>query len=247
MTRTGADISHWQGNYNPASYKASGEDFIFLKATEHTSYVDSTFKARWAASKAAGLPRGAYHFARPGRSGAAAQADHFIRTLKAAGWGTRDAWTLDMEDAGGVGASGLVAWSEVFCDRVTAALGGPGLFYSYLPFIRSTMGNPGRVPGGCLAWVARYRTDDPYAAPHACPKGWPDPPDVWQCSNGTDGCVKTVASIGRCDYNRMTEGAYAKLFGSGAAPPAEEWWTSLGAAELQQIQGAFVRALGGSP
>ena len=44
------------------------------------------------------MPRGAYHFARPGRSGADTQADFFIRTLRAAGWGTRDTWALDLED-----------------------------------------------------------------------------------------------------------------------------------------------------
>jgi hypothetical protein len=112
-----------------------------------------------------------------------------------------------------------VAWAERFCGRVTAALGGPGLFYSYTSFILGAMGNPGRIPGGCLAWVARYNTAGPYAAPLRRPTGWPDPADVWQCSDGSAGCVKDVATIGRCDYNRMTDEAFAKLFGGGA-----EWW-----------------------
>ena len=120
-------------------------------------------------------------------------------------------------------------------------LGGPGLFYSYVPYIRGTMGNPGRVPGGCLAWVARYGPA-PYADPHPKPRGWPDPPDVWQCSNGVAGCVKTVASIGKCDYNRMTDQAFATLFSGGTDAPA--WWEGpLSTAELAQIQGAFERAL----
>lgn len=219
MTRTGADLSHWQSGFSPGAYKAAGEDFILLKATEHEAYTDPTFKARWAASGAASLPRGAYHFARPGRSTATAQADYFIKVLQGAGWrSSDDTWALDMEDAGGRGASTLVLWAELFCDRVTAALGGPGLFYSYIPFIRGTMGDPGKVPGGCLAWVARYASA-PYQAPNPCPKGWPDPPDVWQCSDGTAGCVKDVATVGRCDYNRMTDEAFAKLFGGG-----KEWW-----------------------
>jgi lysozyme len=239
--KTGADISHWQGSYSPASYKAAGEDFIILKATESTTYVDPTFKGRWAASRSAGVPRAAYHFARPGTATVDAQADHFIRTLRAAGWVSGDGWVLDMEDAGGVGPAGLTVWAERFCTRVRSALGGRGVFYSYIPFIRGNMGNPGRVPAGCLAWVARYAAS-PYQAPHPCPKGWPDPPDIWQCSDGTSGCVKTVASIGRCDYNRMTDAAYRALFTAGGATAA--WWEGpLSAAELAQIRGAFVEAL----
>ena len=217
--KTGADISHYQGSFVPSTYKGAGEDFVILKATESTTYKDPTFNSRWKACRDADLPRGAYHFARPS-SGAAAQADYFIAVLQAQGFTTDDTWALDMEDAGGQGASTLVSWSETFCDKVAAALGGPGLFYSYLPFIRDTMGNPGRVPGGCLAWVARYASS-PYQDPYPCPKGWPDPPDLWQCSNGEVGCVKNVASIGHCDYNHMTDDAFAKLFSAGGGT---DWW-----------------------
>jgi GH25 family lysozyme M1 (1,4-beta-N-acetylmuramidase) len=216
--KTGADISHWQANFDPARYRASGEDFIVLKATEATTYVDTTFRSRWTKARAADLPRAAYHFARPDRSGPDPQADHFIATLKSAGFSEGDSWALDMEDAGGQSAKILITWSERFCDRLAGALGGPGMFYSYVPFIRGEMGNPGRVPGGCLAWVARYGAA-PYADPYPKPTGWPDPPDIWQCSNGVAGCVKDVASIGRCDYNRATDGAFARAFGG-----AKEWW-----------------------
>jgi GH25 family lysozyme M1 (1,4-beta-N-acetylmuramidase) len=241
--RTGVDISHWQGSFDPRTYKASGESFVILKATEHTTYVDPTFKARWGASRSAGLPRGAYHFARPARSGADTQADHFIRTLRAAGWFPTDTWALDLEDQGsGLGPSTLTAWAERFCNRVKAALGGPGLFYSYVPYIRGAMGNPGKVPGGCLAWVARYGPA-PYAPPHPRPAGWPDPPDVWQCSDGTNGCVKHVTSIGKCDYNRMTDEAFRTLFDPGGA--ALDWWlvSPLTAGQLAQIKATVVEAL----
>lgn len=239
MTKTGADISHYQGSFNPATYKAAGEDFVIVKATESTGYLDPTFKARWAAAGSAGLARAAYHFARPGDGGPDAQADHFVRATKAAGWRSGDGWALDMEDAGGVSAVGLLSWADRWCLRVRGELGGRGLFYSYVPFIRATMMNPGRVPGGCLAWVARYAAA-PYQDPHPRPNGWPDPPDCWQCGDGAVGCVKDVAGIGRCDYNRMTDGAFAALFGGAGAG----WWTEpLGANELAQIQGAFTRAL----
>lgn len=219
MTRTGADISHHQANFNPATYKAAGEDFIIVKATEGITFIDPDYKARWAASRAADLPRACYHFARPSRSSADAQADYFIKAVQAAGWGADDAWALDYEcDQTTLRGTALRAWADRWCGLVTAELGGPDLFYSYIPYIKGQMGNPGKVPGGCLAWVARYGPD-PYAAPYTRPAGWPDPPDVWQCGDGVNGCVKNVASIGVCDYNRMTDDAFAKLFGGGA-----EWW-----------------------
>lgn len=237
--KTGADISHWQGSFSPAGYKAAGEDFIILKATEGTDYLDPTFKARWAAAGSAHLARAAYHFARPGAAGAAAQADRFIAAVRAAGWHAGDGWALDMESTAGVTGGALVQWADAWCNRVRAALGGRGLFYSYIPFIKGELGNPGRVPGGCLAWVARYASG-PYIAPHSRPAGWPDPPDIWQCGDGVNGCVRDVATIGRCDYNRATDAAFAELFGGGGA----EWWTEpLGPDELAQIQAAFLRAL----
>ena len=57
--KTGVDISHWQATFNAAQYKASGEDFIILKASESTNYRDPTFNGRWDAAHAANLARGA--------------------------------------------------------------------------------------------------------------------------------------------------------------------------------------------
>ena len=244
--KTGGDISHWQGSFNAATYYASGEDFLILKATERSDYVDPTFKGRWAAC--GNRPKGAYHFCRPTGADADSEADHFIRTVKAAGWTDRSTWALDMEDNdGGLSAAALVAWADRWCNRVRNALDGRGLFYSYIPFIRSTMGDPGRIPGGCLGWLARYASA-PYAPigsnPHPQPKGWPDPPHVWQCSNGEAGCVKSVASIGKCDYNRMTDAAFATLFSADVEQAARPWWLEpLDAGQRAQLRATFVEAL----
>jgi len=251
--RTGADISHWQGSFNAAQYKASGEDFIILKATENNTFTDGTFIARWRAARDASLPRSAYHFARPGRASVDVQADYFINAMRNVDWQAGDSWALDLEtNDGGLGPTQLVAWADRWCERVRAALPNRGKFYSYIPFIVNTMGNPGRIPGGCLGWVARYRTDTPYAPipgvadPH--PNGWPDPPHVWQCSNGESGCVKDVASIGRCDYNRMTDVAFAELFGGGEPDVNQEehdalMWLRANAASLRD-QGVRMTAHG---
>lgn len=246
--KTGADISHHQDSFDAGRYYGSGEDFIFHKATERADFTSSAFASRW--RDCAGKPRGAYHFARPtgGDADADAEAAHFVKVVRAAGWRPGDTWALDLEDNdGGLSPRQLLDWSDRWCARVRAALPSRGLFYSYIPFVINTMGNPGRIPGSCLGWIARYRTDDPYAPikgiANAQPRGWPDPPHVWQCSNGITGCVKTVASVGKCDYNRMTDGAFDVLFGAGAATSRPWWLEPLSAGQLAQIKGAVVEGL----
>jgi Glycosyl hydrolases family 25 len=223
--KTGADISHWQDSFDPRRYKAAGEDFIILKATQGRTFTDATFAGRWRAAGAAGLPRAAYHFGLPGES-MAKQADHFISTLQAAGFRDGDAWALDMEVADGQRPSAIVSWSAAFCNRVRNALGGRGLFYTFPFFWGDFMGNPDSIPGNALGWWARYASS-PYGGLSFAVRGWPDPPHVWQCTDGQDGCIKDVATIGRCDHNRMTDGAFAVLFqgadaGIAVLPEGEE-------------------------
>lgn len=54
--------------------------FGFIKATEGVQNVDEQFKKNWAAAKKAAIPRGAYHFFTPSKSGKA-QAENFIETV----------------------------------------------------------------------------------------------------------------------------------------------------------------------
>ena len=126
--KTGADISHQQAQLRRRRYYASGEDFIFHKATERADFMSTpTFKGRWQAC--AGKPRGAYHFARRtgGDADADAEADHFIRVVKAAGWRAADTWALDLEsNDAGLSAGALLAWADRWCARVRAALPQPG-------------------------------------------------------------------------------------------------------------------------
>lgn len=58
----GIDVAKYQGNIDFARARASGVSFAFLKATEGGDRVDDRFKENWNEAKAAGVPRGAYHF-----------------------------------------------------------------------------------------------------------------------------------------------------------------------------------------
>ncbi|MEF3364927.1 GH25 family lysozyme [Methylocystis sp. 9N] len=58
----GIDVSKYQGDIDWQAVKESGVSFAFIKATEGGDRTDSKFAYNWAAAKAAGVPRGAYHF-----------------------------------------------------------------------------------------------------------------------------------------------------------------------------------------
>lgn len=112
----GADISAWQGDVDVAAEaRRYGWDFVFAKATEGASSSDSRFSANWARTKAAGLVRGAYHFARPEASSAQQQADRLL--FAAADAGPGDMLCLDLE-ASNLGQAATNAWARQFGARL---------------------------------------------------------------------------------------------------------------------------------
>ena len=60
------DVSHYQSSINwPTVYSPGGEAFALIKATQGTSYSDSSFTTNISQATAAGVIAGAYHFANP--------------------------------------------------------------------------------------------------------------------------------------------------------------------------------------
>lgn len=58
----GIDISRWQGDVDWHAVRKDGISFAWIKATEGGDHTDPRFLENWHGAKAAGLPRGAYHF-----------------------------------------------------------------------------------------------------------------------------------------------------------------------------------------
>lgn len=58
----GIDVSVWQGDIDWDRVRAAGIEFAYLKATEGGDHLDGKFHQNWAATKRAGILRGAYHF-----------------------------------------------------------------------------------------------------------------------------------------------------------------------------------------
>lgn len=81
----GIDVSRYQNNVEwlrVADFKSEDftVEFVFIKATEGKTLRDPAFPANWDGAKEAGIPRGAYHYFKPGID-AEAQANHFCRTV----------------------------------------------------------------------------------------------------------------------------------------------------------------------
>jgi GH25 family lysozyme M1 (1,4-beta-N-acetylmuramidase) len=121
-TQLGLDVSSYQGNVNWSQVALKGGTFAYVKATEGTYYYDSAFfPQQYNGSYAAGLIRGAYHFAIPNNSTGAAQADYFV--AHGGGW-SPDGHTLpgmlDIEynpyggTCYGLNSTQMVAWLNSF-------------------------------------------------------------------------------------------------------------------------------------
>lgn len=135
MVVRGIDVSSWQEGWNsaigkalyPANYgtvEASGEGFVWIKATEGGGYVSPTFALQSRGVLGTSMLAGAYHFAREGLSAPNASADTFLQTIKPYPFTLPP--LLDLEANKGVeGITGdaLVAWAVTWLEHVEAATG----------------------------------------------------------------------------------------------------------------------------
>ncbi len=182
----GIDVSHHNGKIDWAKVAAGPSNFVFMKATEKDNFVSPAFAGNWAAAK--GLKRGAYHFFRPGVSGAA-QAAYFLSKYSPRKGDLLPA--LDLEDFDGSSKAAFLSEVRAWIGVVSAAIG------DKLPFIYTSasfwkkIGNPGSF-GGHPLWVAHYTN----AASPNVPNGWSDY-TIWQYSDSGD--VDGIKS--GCDVN----------------------------------------------
>jgi GH25 family lysozyme M1 (1,4-beta-N-acetylmuramidase) len=159
----GIDVSDYQGTVNWTSVKNAGYSFAVIKATEGTTFTASTFASNWANSKAAGLVRGAYHFARPGTSptvsgNAIAQANFFINTVKPIKGDLQLA--CDFEDnSNSLSQANMGAWLTAFVGQIATVTHRPALVYTY-PAFWSNMPSNWTNPN-CGLWIANYGVSSP--------------------------------------------------------------------------------------
>ncbi|KAL0959560.1 hypothetical protein HGRIS_011271 [Hohenbuehelia grisea] len=126
----GIDVSGFQPNVNFNTVKANGVAFAYIKATEGTTFISSSFSSQYVGATNAGLIRGAYHFAHPDSSSGATQAKFFL--AHGGGWsadGITLPGALDIEynpngaECYGLTAAQMVAWIHDFSNTYQAATG----------------------------------------------------------------------------------------------------------------------------
>ena len=74
----GIDISHWQDGINLSVVPC---DFVIIKATQGTKFVDPCFQKFYTQAKAVGKKLGVYHYYGSGEP--EEQAEHFLKTVRA--------------------------------------------------------------------------------------------------------------------------------------------------------------------
>ncbi len=174
----GLDISHHDHRYFAPHWRtevAAGSQFVYIKATEGTTYVNPNFAADYAAARAAGRYVGAYVFARPDLGRPVEQADYFLRHARF----TRDRQTLvpfvDLEwPYDGVRANGcynlnpvqMRAWISAFIGRIEHAIGRKPMIYTNTHWWNPCTGNDPSYGDHPLD-IANYSRKPPHL-----PAGW---------------------------------------------------------------------------
>ena len=170
----GLDVSSHQVSTDWASAASGGTRFACIKATEGLRVSSARFAAQYDGAYAAGLIRGAYHFARPGLSGGAAQAGYFA--ARGGGWsadGRTLPGALDVEPAPrgarcyGLSPGAMAAWIAGFAGTYRALTSRWPVIYTGRDWWNACTGGYTGFAGRDPLWVARYA-----AAPGRLPAGW---------------------------------------------------------------------------
>jgi hypothetical protein len=205
----GFDVSGFQGSTVPPA------DFVFVKATEGSSYTSGKFAAQYASAKSHAKVRGAYHFARPEASSGASQADRLLAVAKAV---PGEMLCLDLE-ASKLNQSQTNAWAREFGDRLRAKA--PGVTTIVYMGSGYASNGTGRDLNQHFDWwwfpqypstanTSTWRTSFSPSLPGGLTCGWKTP-HIWQW---TDNFASLDASISTLTLDQLA--------GRGARPTPSE-------------------------
>lgn len=180
----GMDVSGHQRNVDWAAAWRRGGRFVYIKATEGTSFRNPYFAQQYNGSYSVGMIRGAYHFALPNRSSGAAQGAYLARH---GGQWTSDGRTLppalDIEynpygpTCYGLSPSAMVSWIKDFSDTVEDKVGRHPVIYTTANWWKRCTGNDSSIGDKNPLWIARWSTES-----GELPAGW-EKWRFWQTSN----------------------------------------------------------------
>ena len=157
----GVDVSAWQHVGGPVEWPAvratGGQSFILEKATEGAALVDPGFADDYPQTRANGLLRGTYHYARPclPLTTAVAQADFYVSVIGDVAAAGDLPPALDLEETGGLAPADLGRWTQTFLSEVELRTGRRPMLYTYPYFWRHAMADSHAFSEYPL-WVADY-------------------------------------------------------------------------------------------
>ncbi|MFJ8823551.1 lysozyme [Streptomyces sp. NPDC102467] len=172
----GHDVSSHQKHVNWRKAKSKGARFVYVKATESTTYKNPYFTQQYNGARTARLVRGAYHFGVPNQSSGRTQASYFVRNGGA--W-SRDGWTLppalDIEynpyskkhKCYGLSKARMVSWIKSFSNEVLRGTGRRPVIYTNYHWWKTCTGNSRAFAANHALWLARYDESS-----GALPAGW---------------------------------------------------------------------------
>jgi len=173
----GIDVSNHQGTIDWT--KVTGVEFVYIKATEGTDFIDAYFSNNYNAATKAGLIRGGYHYAHPDVSSGATQAEYFL--AHGGGW-TADGKTLpgaiDLE-AGcyNLTPAQMVAWIKDFSDTYHSKTTRYPVIYATTSWWKQCTGNSAAFGATNPLWIASWAS-----AVGSLPAGW-SYTTFWQYAN----------------------------------------------------------------
>ncbi|MCD9623389.1 glycoside hydrolase family 25 protein [Rhabdothermincola salaria] len=208
---TGVDVASWQhpptdqhpngAPINWSQVRNAGHSFAFVKATEGTTYRNPFYTTDFAGAAAAGLYRGAYHYARPKLplSSAVDQARYFVSATGSLS-GARDLpAVLDLEESGGLSKGDLAQWARIWLAEVERLTGRAPIVYTGYYFWRDAVGNPTDIGAKYRLWLPSYPLNpDSTTFTPLVPSGWATW-TFWQYTS--TGSVPGI--VGNVDLNRF--------------------------------------------
>lgn len=153
MSMKGIDISHWQQGINLTSVTC---DFVIIKATQGTKYVDPCFQKFCAQAMSLGKKIGLYHYYGSGEP--EAQAEHFLQTVRS--YIGKAVLVLDWEVDQNPDFKKGPALPKRFLDYVLAKTGVHPLIYMSKSVCREYNWTE-VVKGNYGLWMAQYANKKP--------------------------------------------------------------------------------------
>lgn len=149
MALYGYDVS----SYQSVGTGDSAQNFLIIKATEGTGYVDKSCDKHYQRAKKQGKLLGVYHFARPdlnkGTDGAKREANYFYNNCK--NYFREAIVVLDWEQPG---TTGQTSWAKAWLDEVYRLSGVRPLIYMSASVVNNN--NWSSISGYYGLWIAGY-------------------------------------------------------------------------------------------